>query len=113
MELEIDDKRLSPLRRLTDRAVAFCIRLRFEEERLPKNNGAISQVGSGVLRTKIKITIAPRKNRDRRRSDVMDRAREVLVSFRSYLIASEEEAVSSSGVLIRAKRMLAPWLGKK
>jgi diguanylate cyclase (GGDEF)-like protein/PAS domain S-box-containing protein len=113
MELEIDDKRLSPLRRLTDRAVAFCIRLRFEEERLPKNNGAIPQVGSGVLRTKIKITIAPRKNRDRRRSDVMDRAREVLVSFRSYLIASEEESVSSKGVLTRAKRMLALWLGKK
>jgi len=43
----------------------------------------------------------------------MDRAREVLVSFRSYLIASEEESVSSSGVLTRAKRMLAPWLGKK
>ncbi len=113
MRLEIEDKPTSRLRRLTDRSTIFWIDLSFEEERLQKqhDNGSVSP-GSGTTRTRISITVTPRKNRDRRRDDTMARAREMLVSFRSYLIASEEDGGPPVSSLSRAKRMLAPWLRK-
>ncbi len=56
------------------------------------------------------MTVSPRRNRDRRRSDVLARAREVLMSFRSYLMASEDESAAGVGALTRAKQPLSPWL---
>ena len=100
------------MRRLTDRPVSFRVHLRFEEERLQKGEEH-SPLGGGTLRTKIRVAIAPRRNRDRRRADVTDRARQVLASFRSYLMASEEEATPSRGVLTSVKRLLGPWLEKR
>jgi len=108
--LEIEDKRSGRFRRLTDRPVTFCVDLRFEEERFHKDDD--DPDSSGVLRTKIRVVISPRKDRDRRRDDVMARAREVLVSFRSYLMAVEDEHPGSSA-LRRAKSILVPWLAKK
>ena len=112
VQLEIVHKNPGQTRRFTDRAVTFRLDLRFQEERLQKNEG--EHVGV-IIRTKIRVAISPRKNRDRRRDDVTDRARLVLASFRSYLMAvKEEESVSpSSGALVRAKRILTPWLAKK
>jgi diguanylate cyclase (GGDEF)-like protein len=111
IRLEIDDLPPSRLRRLTDRPVTFGIELRFEEERLQKDTSDVSS--GGLLRTRIRVIITPRRNRDRRRSDVAERARQVLVSFRSYLIATEEEPLPSPGALRRAKRILAPWMTDK
>jgi len=113
IRLEIADKSASRLRRLTDRTTAFWLDLSFEEERLQKqqDNGDASP-GAGTTRTRISVTVMPRKNRDRRRDDILARAREVLVSFRSYLIASEEDGGPPVGALSRAKRLLAPWLIK-
>ena len=68
--------------------------------------------GDTMTQTKIWITVNPRKGRDRRSDDVTDRARNVLTSFRSYLMASEEDADPAPGVLTRAKRVLVPWLAK-
>jgi diguanylate cyclase (GGDEF)-like protein len=110
VQLEIDDRRSGRLRRLTDRPVTFCLDLRFEEERYHNPEGDPTQ--GGVLRTRIQVAISPRKDRDRRRDDVTARAGEVLISFRSYLMATEEEQ-PPSGALTRAKRILAPWLAKK
>jgi len=111
IRLEIDDVHPTRLRRLTDRPVTFGVDLRFEEEWLQKDGNDSSS--AGVVRTKIRVSISPRKNRDRRHPDVFGRAREVLVSFRSYLMATEEEPLPSQGVLRRAKRILAPWMTKK
>ncbi len=111
IRLEIDDVPHSRLRRFTDRPVSFGVELRFEEERFQKDAGDSSS--SGVLRTKIRVSIGPMKDRDRRRRDVSERAREVLVSFRSYLMATEEEPIPSQGALRRAKRILAPWMTRK
>jgi hypothetical protein len=110
IRLEIDDGHPSRLRRLTDRPVTFGVDLRFEEERFRKDGNDLSS--AAVVRTKIRLSISPRKNRDRRRRDVFDRAREVLVSFRSYLMATEEEPLPPQGVLRRAKRILVPWMTK-
>jgi diguanylate cyclase (GGDEF)-like protein len=110
VRLEIDDKPSGGLRRLTDRPVTFQLDVRFEEERVCKEENDSPQ--SGVLRTKIQVTISPRKDRDRRRTDTMARARDVLASFRSYLMASEEEQRPDTP-LSRAKKVLVPWLAKK
>jgi diguanylate cyclase (GGDEF)-like protein len=112
MRLEIEDKSLSRLRRLADRSTAFVVDLVFEEERLqkitPDENGS---PGVGVTRTKIKITISSRKARERRHEEIMAKASSVLVSFRSYLIATQEN-VKPSGALTIAKLLLTPWLIK-
>jgi len=114
VQLEIDDRPVSRLRRLTDRSVVFRVDLRFEEEWLRTDReGALRPFDAGTARTKIKVAVSPRKDRDRRRNDVMNRAREVLMSFRSYLIASEEEPSPPTGAISRAKRILGPWLAPK
>ena len=111
VRLEIEDKPASRLRRLTDRPVAFWIDLSFQEERLQKDReGSGWSLDGGRTRTRIHVTVSPRRNRDRRRSDVLVRAREVLVSFRSYLMASEDESAGGAGTLTRAKHPLSPWL---
>ena len=79
------------LRRSGDRPVTFVLDLRFEEEQFLK---AESRSGLGYAKTKIHALISPQKNRDRRRADMQDRAREVLASFRSYLIATADAAPS-------------------
>jgi diguanylate cyclase (GGDEF)-like protein len=113
LQLLIDDHRSGRQRRRGDRSVSFLIKLRFEEERVVKAESAEGQPPSrGVSRTKIHVSISPKRARDRRRSDVSVRAREVLVSFRSYLIAFEEKP-RGGGVLSQAKRIFAPWLAKK
>jgi diguanylate cyclase (GGDEF)-like protein/PAS domain S-box-containing protein len=111
LRMEINDKQTGGRRRATDRPVIFTIDIVLEEERVPRGEGEL-QIGSTV-RTKIRVTVSTRKNRERRSEDVFIRAREVLVSFRSYLMAAEEEVMTSEGPLGRAKRLFAPWLAKK
>ena len=76
-------------------------------------NGEVS-VGA-VLRTRIFVTIVPRSSRDRRRSDVVARAQQVLVSLRSYLMAACEDQDCSprEGALGKLQNALMPWLAKK
>jgi diguanylate cyclase (GGDEF)-like protein len=114
VQLEIEDRTASRLRRFTDRSESLLIDLVFEEERVRKDRADDTpSPGSAATRTKIKITVSSRRNRDRRREEVMARARDVLVSFRSYLMASEEgSAEPVTGVLRRARKVLTPWLMK-
>lgn len=106
--LEIDDS-VQLTRRRSDRPMTFAVELSFEEEQLEKA-ASPGMAARTFSRTKIHVTITPRKNRDRRRNDVDERAREVLASFRSYLMATVGDAMPSKGVLRRAKSILAPWL---
>ncbi|MEE8452528.1 MAG: diguanylate cyclase [Thermoguttaceae bacterium] len=98
------------LRRLTDRPIAFRVDLCFLEEQ-PQTEGDASVSGSAI-RTRIELKISLRKARDRRRMNVENRAREVITSFRSYLMATNETNVQM-GVVRRAKQILAPWLTRK
>jgi diguanylate cyclase (GGDEF)-like protein len=114
IRLEIFDKPGSRLRRLTDRSASFWLDVVFEEEQLLDNNR--SDVATAPLarsvRTKIHVTVAPRRERDRRREEALSRARRLLLSFRAYLMASEEDACPRVGALTRAKKILTPWLPK-
>ncbi len=87
IELELDGERPGRLRRASDRAVAFRIDLRFSEQR-----GKAGDEPNGVARTRIGVGIRLSRTRDRRRRhDALRRAQEVLTSFRSYLMATEED----------------------
>ena len=118
VKMEIDDS-AGPNRRRNDRPVPFLVELDFEEQQTANRRNPGENVGTHS-RTRIRLTIAPRKSRDRRRDDVADRAREVLASFRSYLMATEEkaqpEAESSTprkGVLGHARSIFTPWRSKR
>jgi len=108
--LEIDDN-VHPMRRRADRPMIFSLELRFEEEVLERANDLGSTIATS--RTKIHVAVRPRKNRDRRRADVGERAREVLASFRSYLMATTEDSPPAESALRRAKSILAPWLAQR
>ncbi|NQT12580.1 MAG: diguanylate cyclase, partial [Planctomycetes bacterium] len=111
VKLEIDDQP-GPTRRRGDRPVTFSADLRLTEETFARDEADDARA-SAVLRTRIHIAITPRKNRDRRRADVADRAGTVLSSFRSYLMASEQPNSATKGVLRRASQILAPWLSTR
>lgn len=105
VRMEISDRVAGRIRRLTDRPSALCLDVQMEEE------PAVTE--AGMTRTKIKVTVSTRETRNRRQSEVMSRARELLISFRSYLMAAECEHSPSSAVMNRVKRMLTPWLARK
>ena len=95
----------------SDRPTRFTMEIEFREERdrreLPDGTRA-----DQFLRTLIKVVIRPEKNRDRRQRTVDDRARQLIMSLRAYLMAVDPIALDG-GVLARAKNLLAPWLAKK
>jgi diguanylate cyclase (GGDEF)-like protein len=113
VRLEIEDKPTSRLRRLTDRPVRFRVDVAFEEDRLRNDrDGEAPNLSDGATRTKIRVAVSPHRSRNRRHEEVMARARQLLMSFRSYLMASEDEYEAPPDALTRAKQMLVPWLGK-
>ncbi len=109
VQMEIDD-RAGQMRRRGDRSLTFLVDLEFGEETVADPDAADN---APRTRTKIHFAICPSKDRDRRRADVDERAREVLTSFRSYLMASKDDASPGKGVLYRASRIIAPWLTKR
>jgi len=110
VRLEISDYLESRQRRRTDRPVSFLLALRLEEEQPQKDDDLPAK--EGITRTTIHVAIGPLKNRDRRRGDVASRAMEMLVSLRSYLMASDVAGDEAQGVLRRVQRIFVPWLGK-
>jgi diguanylate cyclase (GGDEF)-like protein len=114
IELEIVEK-FDSLRRLTDRPVIFQLELRFEEQRLNRDNGNSEGGAGGVVRTRVFVTITPKKSRDRRRIGVTDRAQQVLMSFRSYLMATPEdqEIPPPQDAGSKMKNFMFSLLGKK
>jgi diguanylate cyclase (GGDEF)-like protein len=108
VQLELDDKPVNYLRRLTDRPTTFLLDLWFEEEYSSDRRDEAATT-SAATRTKIKVVLGLRDKRNRRHHDVTDRAREILISFRSYLIATDDAPHESAGMLSRMKRILNPW----
>jgi hypothetical protein len=104
--------RYSPLaRRASDRPVPFLVSLRFAGTRLDADAAAHAK----SARTLIKVVIRPTKNRDRRRQDVMQRTRQLLVSLKSYLMAHEyrgefpdEDDSGDLGIRFKLQDVLQP-----
>lgn len=102
------DSNPAQTRRAEDRPVPFCVELAFDE-----SQGRVEgRSESTALRTLIHVKIRPKRSRDRRRSDALERARKLLASLKSYLMASDcaqataEPEQEPKGLLQRAARLL-------
>lgn len=107
VRLEIRDGPDGWMRRRSDRPVTFCLDIRLEEELLHRPGAEPGK--EAATWTKLHVAVSPLRSRDRRRADVTDRAREVLISFRSYLMASDANAGTPTGMMERMKQILTPW----
>jgi len=77
-------------RRLTDRPVTFLIQLRLFQQHMERSNTQGLAAGAYV-ETRIEVVIRPRRDRDRRREATVDKARRLLGSLKSYLMAREDD----------------------
>lgn len=90
MSMELTDRYTSANRRKTDREVAFTITLQFSEKQVQRTNSQGFAAGNYV-ETHVDVTIHPRRDRDRRHDSTVAKARALLGSLKSYLIAIEHE----------------------
>jgi diguanylate cyclase (GGDEF)-like protein/putative nucleotidyltransferase with HDIG domain/PAS domain S-box-containing protein len=95
MSMELTDRLSSANRRKTDREVAFTITLRFSEQHVQRTNAHGFAAGN-YIETHVEVTIHPRRDRDRRNDTTMAKARGLLGSLKSYLIAIEHEGRSEA-----------------
>lgn len=91
VEIEISSDRIGSNRRKADRPSSYRLELEFSEERLEKTNSFGLAAGS-YAQTMIQASIRPKKSRNRRREDQMERARMAIQSLKAYLMAREVEA---------------------
>jgi len=94
LSLELTDKLSSHNRRKTDREVTFTIELLFSENQVERTNAQGLVIGRYV-ETHVDVTIRPRRDRDRRLSSTMAKARGLLGSLKSYLMVMEHERRAS------------------
>jgi diguanylate cyclase (GGDEF)-like protein/PAS domain S-box-containing protein len=88
--LEVTDQITSNNRRRTDRSVTFVIEMQFSQRHVERTNMQGLAAGK-YLETRIDVTIRPRRERDRRRDTTVNKARQLLGSLKSYLMAQEDE----------------------
>jgi hypothetical protein len=89
MSMELTDRMMASNRRKADRPVAFNITLRFCEKQVKRAN--TNGLASGnYVETHVDVTIHPCRDRDRRHENTLNKARGLLGSLKSYLIAVEQ-----------------------
>jgi diguanylate cyclase (GGDEF)-like protein/PAS domain S-box-containing protein len=98
-------------RRRADRPIPLVVELAFAEEHFRANNLAPS--APSQTRTKIQVVMRPKRGRDRRQAPAVARARQLLSSLRSYLMATDDHEQTDDGVVRRSAHMLVPWLLKR
>lgn len=114
--LTIDSQFLPLVRRTNDRPVPFHIELLFQEKQMAIEG----RTGKTALRTLIHVSIRPKRQRDRRQRDSLERSRQLLSSLKSYLMAHDylttEPAATTEpqneGLLRSSQKLLSSWLGK-
>jgi diguanylate cyclase (GGDEF)-like protein len=88
IEIEIVGEKIGHHRRRGDRIDPFRLEMEFSEKRLEKTNNVGLAAGSYALSV-VKVTIRPRRTRNRRHGEQADRAKLVLQSLKAYLMAKE------------------------
>jgi diguanylate cyclase (GGDEF)-like protein/PAS domain S-box-containing protein/putative nucleotidyltransferase with HDIG domain len=83
--MRIDGETMPMTRRNGDRVVPFLIEVEFEEV----TDAEESRFGRTMQRTGMKVVIRPKRDRDRRKRDAVERAKQLFTSLKSYLIAQE------------------------
>ncbi len=116
--LLIDGHNTPLLRRWNDRAVPLVVELTLYERIMPCEG----RQGGTYQRTAINVVIRLKRQRDRRRHDAAQRARQLVISMKSYLMAhdfvdngnpvNQEFHDVKPGVATTAKHVLSHWLKK-
>ena len=88
--LKIDEEHAPLMRRWSDRPVPFLIALTFRQASELED----LEHSDASRRTAVRVSIRPKRQRDRRRRDVHERARKLLASLKAYLMAQEHTVVS-------------------
>ena len=92
LELVIEGSKIGPVRRSSDRSVPFVMELNFSQKHVSSSNAKQVATGGMQLQTHIEAIVRPRRDRDRRREDASERARQLVNSLKSYLMAREESS---------------------
>jgi diguanylate cyclase (GGDEF)-like protein/PAS domain S-box-containing protein len=90
LHLEVTDRHATGQRREADRPTTFLIDLKLSQKHFDRSNTQGLAAGSYV-ETRIQTVIRPRRDRDRRREAVVEKARRLLGSLKSYLMAKEDD----------------------
>jgi diguanylate cyclase (GGDEF)-like protein/PAS domain S-box-containing protein/putative nucleotidyltransferase with HDIG domain len=90
LELAVTGNEPDSNRRLGDRPVTFLIHLKLSQNHYERSNAQGFASGTYV-ETQIEVLIRPRRERDRRREATVDKARRLLGSLKSYLMAREAD----------------------
>jgi hypothetical protein len=99
-------------RRRGDRQIPLVVELAFAEEHVRQSDSDTATTPSHT-RTKIQVVMRPKRNRDRRQANAVTRARQLLTSLRSYLMATDDHSQNDESIVRRATHMLVPWLLNK
>jgi hypothetical protein len=90
LELAVTDGHAEVNRRTNDRPMTFLILLKLSQRHTERSNTQGFAAGTYV-ETVVDVTIRPRRDRDRRRDAAMEKARRLLGSLKSYLMAREDD----------------------
>lgn len=90
LSMEVTDRCTGYNRRKGDRSVSFAIDLQFSQQHFERKNTQGFAAGIYV-ETRVKVKIQPRRDRDRRGEGTMEKARRLLGSLKSYLMAKEDD----------------------
>jgi diguanylate cyclase (GGDEF)-like protein len=101
LELALTDGHAEVNRRASDRPMTFVIRLQLSQRHMERANTQGFAAGSYV-ETRIGVTIRPRRDRDRRRDAAMEKARRLLGSLKSYLMAREDDGEAPESAAVAA-----------
>ena len=93
LELVVTDSHTTPNRRSSDRPVTFLIHLKLSQKHQERANTQGFAAGTYV-ETRIEVVIRPRRDRDRRRDATVEKARRLLGSLKSYLMAREDDGTT-------------------
>ena len=91
----VDAQRSPQLRHESDRPMPFVVDIGLSENQVQSETQSDSRGGT-VLKTQVDVTIRPKRNRDRRHRDAMERASQLLISLKSYLVAQEATELDRS-----------------
>lgn len=90
VSLEVTDKSFGFHRRQEDRPITYSIDMEFAQQHFERSN--TQGFASGVyVETRVKVRIQPCRDRDRRREATVEKARRLLGSLKSYLMAKEDD----------------------
>ncbi|HEY2883047.1 MAG TPA: diguanylate cyclase [Pirellulales bacterium] len=116
IELVTHPGKFGKVRRRSDRPISLVVELIFTQDQRHWSKEIRAEKfanGRPMVQTCIHVVIKAQRDRDRRQSNAVEQAKLVMASLRSYLMATETEAIQDKDAFKKASNMLSPWRTKK